>query len=130
MARSLSGASWRFILNGIVSNATLYGLFVLLIYVDLDYRIAVSILYVLGILWNYTVNRLWSWKSEAKIASSFVKYLILYAVIYVLHLGLVIAMVERIGISSYLAPLLSMGLLLLPQMWALNRFVFAAPKQR
>lgn len=124
MARSLSGASWRFIINGIASNVTLYGLFALLIYVDFDYRVAVTIVYVLGILWNYTVNRLWSWQSEAKVASSFLKYVILYVLTYFVHLALVVVMVEWIGISTYLAPLLSMGILLLPQMWALNRFVF------
>ena len=58
MARSATAASWRYALNGIASNGTLYALFVWLIYIGVDYRIATTITYVLGIVWNYTVNRI------------------------------------------------------------------------
>ena len=125
MARSLSAASWRFIINGIASNATLYGLYVLLLYVEIDYRIAATMTYVLGIFWNYTVNRFWSWKSNAPIAGSFVRYVLLYGTTYFLHIGLVIILVELIGIAEIIAPLLATAILIVPQLFVLNRFVFA-----
>lgn len=124
MARSAKGASWRYVLNGIASNVTLYTLFVWLVYLELDYRVATTITYVLGILWNYMVNRIWSWQSEAKIAGSFVKYLILYVVVYLSHIGLVVGLVEWLGVTAYIAPLLSIAILLVPQFLILNRFVF------
>lgn len=124
MTRSAKGASWRFLVNGALSNAALYGLFALLLYWEVDYRIAVTVSYVLGVLWNYTVNRLWSWRSQANVASSFAKFVAMNVAVYFAHLGLVVLLVEGLGISAYLAPLLSMALLLVPQFVTLHRFIF------
>ena len=55
---------------------------------------------------------------------SFLKYLILYVAVYPNHIGLVVGMVEWIGITAYIAPLLSSAILLVPQFWILNWFVF------
>lgn len=125
MARSLSAASWRFIVNGVASNVTLYGLYVVLVYLELDYRAAATTTYVLGILWNYTVNRLWSWKSNAPVAGSFIRYSLLYGTTYFVHIGLVVVLVEVLGVTEYLAPLLSTAILIVPQLLILNRYVFS-----
>jgi len=125
MARSLPAASWRFIVNGVASNVTLYGLYVLLIFLELDYRVAATTTYALGIVWNYIVNRLWSWKSSAPIAGSFIRYILLYVTMYFVHIGLVVVLVELVGISEYLSPLLATSILIVPQFLILNRHVFA-----
>lgn len=124
MARSLSAASWRFIANGIASNVTLYLLYVVMVYLELDYRIAATTTYILGIIWNYTVNRLWSWKSKVPVAGSFIRYVLLYGTTYFLHIGLVVALVEWLGVTEYFAPLISTALLIAPQLLILDRFVF------
>ena len=126
MSRSLSAASWRFVVNGVVSNVTLYALYVLLVYLDVDYRVAATTTYVLGILWNYTVNRLWSWKSKAPVAGSLIRYVLLYGATYFVHIGLVVILVEAIGVTEYIAPLLSTAILIVPQLLILNSYVFRA----
>ena len=126
MARSLSGASWRFIVNGLASNVTLYGLYVLLVYLEVDYRVAATTTYVIGIVWNYTMNRIWSWKSKAPVAGSFIRYVLLYGATYFVHIGLVIALVEWIGVTEYIAPLLATAILIAPQLLIINRYVFPA----
>jgi putative flippase GtrA len=114
------------VVNGLASNLTLYGLYVLLVYLEIDYRVAASTTYVLGVLWNYTVNRLWSWKSDAPVARSFSRYVLLYGVTYFVHIALVIALVEWVGVTEYVAPLLATAILIVPQLLIINRYVFPA----
>lgn len=123
-ARSLMQRKWRFLATGLVTNFSLYALFALVLHLGADYRIATTAIYVLGMIWSYVQNRLWSWRSRAPVARSFLRFLGLYAGIYVVHIGLVMLLVEAMGILPLVAVLVSVTILVTPIFILFDRFVF------
>lgn len=115
----------RFLLTGLLVNGTLVILFAILLRFGVDYRISASATYVLGVIWGYIQNRIWSWKSRAPIIGSAARYVVVYFGIYVLHLGLISVLVELFGVPALLAVMISIGGLIVPVFVILDRFVFA-----
>lgn len=115
----------RFVLTGIVVNGTLFCLFALLLRLGVDYRIGATVTYVLGMIWGYLQNRIWSWGSSAPIFSSATRYLTVYIAIYLLHLGFVTLLVEGLNVPALIAAIVSTAGLIVPIFMVLDRFVFA-----
>ena len=118
----------KFIITGVLVNAVLFGLLELLLRIGLDYRIAVTVIYVLGMVWGYVQNRLWSWESSAPVFQSFSRYIVIYAVIYAIHMVFVMFLVDGLSIPPLIAAILSAIVLILPVFFMLDRFVFASRK--
>jgi putative flippase GtrA len=123
--KHIASAGRKFIITGMLVNAALFGLLELLLRTGLDYRIAVTMIYVLGMVWGYVQNRLWSWESSAPVFQSFARYIFVYALIYVLHMMFVMFLVDGLSIPPLLAAILSAVVLILPVFFMLDRFVFA-----
>lgn len=127
MVESLSivrSTALRFVVTGVVVNLSLYGLFALLTYLAVEYRIAATVTYVLGMFWGYLQNRIWSWQSSAPIRRSFWRYLAAYVLVYVMHIAFMTVLVDGFGVSPLLAALLSAVALIVPLFRVLDRFVF------
>ena len=118
----------RFVITGLVTNGALLGLYWLLLRAGVDYRIAISIAYVLGVTWGYVQNRLWSFRSTASVAPSAAGYIATYVVVYFLHIALVAFLVERIGLGPFISGILSSLILLIPIFAVLDRLVFKGRK--
>ena len=114
----------RFLATGLIVNVSLYALFVVVLRLGVDYRFATTAIYILGMIWSYVQNRLWSWQSRAPMAQSVLRFLGLYAGIYVVHLGLVMLLVESVGLAPLVAVLVSMAILVMPIFFLFDRFVF------
>ncbi|WP_170831319.1 GtrA family protein [Jannaschia faecimaris] len=114
----------RFIATGVIVNVTLYGLLAAVLNLGVDYKLATTAIYILGMTWSYLQNRLWSWQSRAPIAQSVLRFLGVYAGIFVAHMGLVMALVEGAGIPPLWAVLLSVAVLVTPIFILFDRFVF------
>lgn len=125
MMGSIDRTGRRFIITGVMVNAVLFGVLALLLRLGLDYRVAVTVVYVLGMVWGYVQNRLWSWDSRAPLFGSFARYIAVYAVIYVLHLLFVMLLVDGLSLHPLLAAILSAVVLIMPIFIVLDRFVFA-----
>jgi putative flippase GtrA len=124
----MNSAFFRFVVTGVLSNVILFFVLALLLWLSIDYRIAVSITYVLGMIWSYLQNRLWSWQSRAPVFASVMRFLSVYAGIYVAHLGLVTIFVEWVGLMPLVAALISVAVLVTPIFIFFDRFIFRAPK--
>lgn len=120
-----SGVGFRFVLTGIMVNGTLFILFAILVRIGVDYRVGASATYLIGMIWGYVQNRVWSWDSRAPIFRSARRYVAVYLGVYILHLGLISALVEVFGLSAIQAGLISICVLIVPIFVALDRFVFA-----
>ena len=127
-APSLVQRNLRFVATGVIVNVSLYALLALVLYLGVDYRIATSAIYILGMIWSYVQNRLWSWRSRAPVAQSFLRFVGLYAAIYVVHMGLVMVLVEAAGLMPLLAVLVSMIILVTPIFILFDRLVFREAK--
>jgi putative flippase GtrA len=117
----------RFLITGLMINAALFGLMEILLRSGSDYRIAVTVIYLLGMIWSYLQNRLWSWQSRAPIAQSVLRFVGVYAGIFVAHMSLVVVLVEGAGVPPLWAVLISVIILVTPIFILFDRFVFKEP---
>ncbi|MFC4269927.1 hypothetical protein GQF03_05300 [Sneathiella chungangensis] len=122
--------AWRFIVTGVVSNVLFYLIYLLLLWLSVPYQIAVTICYVLGMLWGYAINKIWSWQDESPILRSATAYILAYGFIYFCHLGFVTFLVEIQQISPHWGGLASVVFLTIPLFMLLDRFVYRSPKAR
>ncbi|MEM6661817.1 MAG: GtrA family protein [Pseudomonadota bacterium] len=127
--RTIAGRGWRFVATGVIVNAALFLLLWLLLRSGMDYLIAVTIVYIVGIVWGYLQNRIWSWQSTAPAGRSFWNYLVVYAGIYVAHIGFVTGLVEWLEMAPFFAVMVSVLLLITPVFVALDRLVFREQMQ-
>lgn len=118
---------WRFVATGLIINGALFGLLWLLLNWGVDYRIAATVTFVTGILWGYTQNRLWSWKSDVPVMRSTLRYFAVYGVVYFVHMGLVMSLVEIARFPPIVAALASVAVLIVPNFMAVNALVFRRP---
>lgn len=125
----LSKIGRRFIITGLMLNAALLGVLELLVRAGVDYRIAVTLVYLLGMVWGYTQNRLWSWESRSPIFQSFTRYIIVYGIVYVMHLLFVMFLVDGLSLPPALAAIISALALIMPIFVLLDRFVFRVRAQ-
>lgn len=78
----------RYALVGIASNVFGYLLYLMLTYVGMGHIIAMSLLYILGVIQTFYLNHTWSFGSTGRASSAFLRYIAVYAIGYVLNLGL------------------------------------------
>lgn len=77
----------RFAVVGIASNATLYALFVLLTFLGLDPKVAMTLLFILGVLANFVANRIWTFGHRGRPAGALARYAVLYLGGYLTNLA-------------------------------------------
>ena len=58
-----------------------------------------SLLYIFGVLQTFVLNKKWTFSHHGYLSVTFVRYISLYAVGYLINLGVLIVMVDRLGYS-------------------------------
>lgn len=92
-------------------NAVLaYGVYALLVKLNLNYLVAGTLSFILGTSFGYLVNSKYTFKRDIS-HHLYLKYLIIYIISYFLNLGLLYLFVDIFHISSYLAPVFCMGVM-------------------
>ena len=74
----------RFFIVGASNTLLVYLLYVVLIKLGLDYKLALFFDYLFGIIFGYLLNRYWTFASN-KHRLSFIKYVVLYIVVFILN---------------------------------------------
>jgi putative flippase GtrA len=92
----------RFIIVGLASNAVLYLLYLAATSAGVGHKTAMTILYFLGVLQTFLANRTWSFRYRSGNTGALVRYLIVYLLAYLLNLGVMYTMVDRLGYSDKL----------------------------
>lgn len=80
------GQLLRYGIIGLMSNALGYALYLGLTYVGLGPKLAMSLLYVVGVLQTFFLNRRWTFEHDGRTGQAFRRYVVLYASGYVLQL--------------------------------------------
>ena len=83
----------RFFIVGASNTLLVYLLYVALIKLGLDYKLALFFDYLFGILFGYFLNRYWTFSSN-KHRLSFIKYVLLYIVVFILNIFFLILLVD------------------------------------
>lgn len=125
---TLWGKGWRFIVTGILSNVLFYCLFLVSLWLSVPYQIALTVIYISGMIFGYLVNKHWSWKDKSPVFRSAGAYILIYGIVYVCHLGFVSYLVKFQAFSPAVAALISFVCLTIPLFMLLDKLVYRSPK--
>jgi len=89
----------RFAIVGISSNLILYLAYLALTHYGMEYRLAMSLLYLLGVLQTFAANRNWTFSHRENKKRSLPRYFLAYGACYFLNLGILYLFVEQLGFS-------------------------------
>lgn len=87
----------RYAVVGIASNAVGYLLYLLLTYAGMGHKLAMSLLYAVGVAQTFYFNRKWSFGHNGVITVAFLRYVAAYAFGYAVNLGVLLLLVDSWG---------------------------------
>jgi putative flippase GtrA len=116
----------RFGIVGLANNLLLYLLYLLVTHAGVGYKLAMTILYALGVLITFLFNRNWSFLHDGALSKSLQRYLLLYLVAYMVNWCVLYLLVDLAGwphqlIQGAMILLLAAALFLLQKFWVFNR---------
>jgi putative flippase GtrA len=92
-----AGEFARFAVVGVVSNAALYLLYLLLTQLGLGHKLAASITYAIGVLQTFFFNRSWSFRDRGAAGPALGRYVGAYGLGYALNMLVLALLVDRMG---------------------------------
>ncbi len=112
----------RYAVVGLASNAVGYLLYLLLTYVGMGHKSAMSLLYAVGVAQTFYFNRTWSFRHQGRLHGAFARYVLAYALGYLLNLGLLWLAVDRLhlphqGVQAGAIVLVAVCLFLMHKYW-------------
>ncbi|PIQ52191.1 MAG: polysaccharide synthesis protein GtrA [Comamonadaceae bacterium CG12_big_fil_rev_8_21_14_0_65_59_15] len=87
----------RYVLVGLGSNAAVYVIYLLLTGWGWNPKVAMSLLYLVGVLQTFVFNKQWSFRFNGAATPAFVRYATVYAVGYVVNLSALLLLVDQMG---------------------------------
>ena len=87
----------RFAVVGVLSNLSLYGIYILLTLASLQPQVAMSMTYVGGVLIAFFLNRHWTFAHRGPKKSALTRYVVVYAIGYVFNYLMLSALVDEFG---------------------------------
>lgn len=87
----------RFAAVGVISNAVLYAAYLLLTEAGIAQKVAMTLLYMVGVTQTFLFNKGWTFSFSASNARPFIRYCTAYAVGYLLNLTVLMVFVDRLG---------------------------------
>lgn len=94
--------SLRFIIVGLASNLILYLTYLVLTYVGIGHKTAMTLLYLIGMLQTFLFNKRWTFSHHGNTARSLWRYFAAYGACYLLNLALLYGFVDGLGWSHAL----------------------------
>ena len=116
----------RFGVVGLISNLLLFLFYLGLTTAGLDYKIAMSLLYLVGILQTFVFNKKWTFNRQAHPSTAFVRYFGLYVVGYLVNLLALFTLVDQIGwphqwVQGVMIPIMALLLFLVQKYWVFSK---------
>lgn len=88
----------RYAIVGLASNAVGYGLYLGLTHVGLGPKMAMTLLYGIGVLQTFIFNKRWSFRFAGPAAPALVRYAMVYALGYVINFLVLMLLVDQAGL--------------------------------
>jgi len=108
---SLLKESSKFIVAGIVSNLAIYAGYLLLTSMGIQFKIAMTVMFCIGVLLSFVLNKNWTFKYKGRIKQTATKFSIIYLFAYLLNLGILNVFVDQLGLPHEPTQLMAMGLI-------------------
>lgn len=120
----------RYAVVGLASNAVGYLLYLLLTHFGMGYKSAMSLLYAVGVVQTFYFNRSWSFGHQGRVHGALARYVIAYALGYLLNLGLLWFAVDRLHLHHQIVQAIAI-VLVAASLFLMHRYwVFAEPSVR
>lgn len=87
----------RFAIVGVVVNLSLYLAYLVITYLGVEPKIAMTILYIAGVSISFFFNKNWTFRYRGSASSTFVNYVLVYACGYFLNLAGLYFLVDKLG---------------------------------
>lgn len=89
----------RYVFVGLISNAFLYGIYILLTSLGTGPKLAMSLFYGLGVIQTFVFNKQWSFRFNGASAPALMQYVTAYALGYVINFSALMLLVDKMGLS-------------------------------
>ena len=89
----------RYAVVGLASNLALYLAFISLTYLGIGHKFAMTLVYATGVFLTFIFNKNWTFGHKRHISSTFIRYVSIYAIGYLLNLGGLYFWVDKLGYS-------------------------------
>lgn len=87
----------RYVAVGLASNAVIYMAYIVLIRLGMGPKLAMSLLYCVGVLQTFVFNKKWSFRFEGAATPALVRYATIYTVGYVINFFALMLLVDQMG---------------------------------
>ncbi len=119
---STVGELVRFTIVGVVSNALLFVLYLVMTQLGMGHKLAATLAYAAGVLQTFVFNRSWSFRADGALRPAFFRYVAAYAFGYVINMVALVVLVDRAGyphrwVQGVMILLLAALLFLLQKLW-------------
>lgn len=95
----------KFILVGLLNTSLGYGLFTLLIYIKINYLVALTLSHIIATCHSYIWNRYFTFKSRNKIKKEIFKFFLIYAIIYIMNFTILYLSVHFLNFKPLISQL-------------------------
>lgn len=115
----------RYAVVGLASNAVLYLAYLSLTQIGIGSKLAMTLLYVVGVAQTFIFNKRWTFKHQGAQTRTFVRYCIAYGIGYLFNLLSLFVLVDRLGyphriVQGLLIFATAVLLFLLQKFWVFN----------
>lgn len=93
----------RYVFAGGISNGILYFIYLGLTLLGLPAKPSMTIVYCLGVIFGFLLNKNWSFRYTGSNRSSFFRYCASYALGYILNLSGLYFLIDKLELPHYLA---------------------------
>lgn len=118
----------RWVIVGVVTNAVLYLAYLALTRSLLAPKVAMTVVYVAGMLLGFLGNRFWSFEHAGRIDTALLRYLAVYALGYVINFAGLAAGVDLLGFPHELVQGIMIIVVAMVMFLMQKLFVFAEPR--
>lgn len=114
----------RFLFVGGINTFVGYGTYALCIFGGLHYAFSQLISTIIGVVNSYFWNKYFTFRKKGKSASEAVRFLSVYAASYIINLGLLYMLIDRLEMNEYLAGMFGLIVTTLISYFGHNKFSF------
>lgn len=87
----------RYCITGVIHNGTGYLLYLLVTWLGAEPKIAMTVLFVIGVAISFLLNRNWSFADKGSVSGSLTRFVIVYMTGYGLNLMALMVFFDRLG---------------------------------
>lgn len=95
----------RFLIVGVLNTIVGYGVYALLLYFSWHFSLASLVSQIVGTIHSYFWNKFFTFKSKKYSVSEMVRFIIVYAVSYLVNLAALFVLIDSLKINKFIAGL-------------------------